>query len=180
MNSKVSVVTMDMEARADKSNIGQMLDDRAERLGMEDVWMATARMLAMRSKCKRHKVGCVVTDWKMRRVLGNGYNGRAAGVDEECPGTDPCCLHAEVNALIACGSLERNKVMFVTTMPCEKCAMMIINSGFKRVVYSEKHPKTEGVELLERAGLLVARYRRRAERAGRTRPVDLSEEELPE
>lgn len=136
---------------------------RLDRIGMEDVWMGTARMLGTRSQCQRLRVGCVVTDAQLRRVLGNGYNGRAAGQDS-CPGTDPCCLHAEVNALIASGSLERNKVMFVTAMPCEKCAMMIINSGFSRVVYDEPHPNTAGIEMMERAGITVKRYRRRADR----------------
>jgi len=136
---------------------------RLERLGMEDVWMHTARMLAGRSKCKRRTVGCIITDDRMRRVLGNGYNGRAAGIDE-CPGTDPCCLHAEVNALIASGSLERNKVMFVTTMPCEKCAMMIINSGFSKVYYDEKHDNTAGIELLAKANIFTKHYRRKVDR----------------
>ena len=136
---------------------------RLDRIGMEDVWMNTARFLGERSKCQRRNVGCIVTDAQLRRVLGNGYNGRAAGQDE-CPGTDPCCLHAEVNALIASGSIERNKVMFITVMPCEKCAMMIINSGFSRVVYDEPHDNKAGVEMMEKAGIDVKRYRRRADR----------------
>lgn len=136
---------------------------RLDRLKMEDVWMGAARMLAMRSRCQRRQVGCIVTDRDQRRVLGNGYNGRAAGVDE-CPGTDPCCLHAEVNALIASGSLEKGKVMFVTVSPCEKCAMMIINSGFSRVIYDEDHENAAGLLMLEQGGVKAVKYRRRAER----------------
>lgn len=129
------------------------------RPSMEAVWMSTARMLARRSQCKRLKVGCVVTDQSMRRVLGNGYNGRAAGSAMKCEGTDPCCLHAEVNALIASGGQQKNKVMFVTTMPCEKCSMMIVNSGFSRVVYDLGHEKfTEGWTVLQEAGILVEKY----------------------
>lgn len=129
------------------------------RPSMETVWMSTARMLSRRSECKRLKVGCVVTDQSMRRVLGNGYNGRAAGSMTRCEGTDPCCLHAEVNALIASGGLEKGKVMFVTVMPCEKCSMMIVNSGFSRVVYDRGHEKlTEGMKVLEEAGILVDKY----------------------
>lgn len=133
------------------------------RVGMSDVWMGAARMLASRSKCKRLQVGCIVTDYYMRRVLANGYNGRAANVDE-CPGTNPCCLHAEVNALVASGSLEKNKRMYVTVAPCEKCAMMIINSGFYEVVYAEEHENKAGVEMLEKGKVKTMRYRRRAER----------------
>lgn len=134
-----------------------------ERPKMEDVWMGAARLLAKRSQCKRRKVGCVITDHAQRRVLGNGYNGRAAGVDV-CPGTDPCCLHAEVNALIASGSNEKNKVMFVTVMPCEKCAMMIINSGFSRVVYDEEHDSVAGIRMLERGHVKAVSYHRRGEK----------------
>lgn len=129
------------------------------RPSMETVWMSTARMLARRSECKRLKVGCVVTDKSMRRVLGNGYNGRAAGSTTKCGGTDPCCLHAEVNALIASGGLEKDKVMFVTVMPCEKCSMMIVNSGFSRVIYDRGHEKlAEGMKVLEEAEILVEKY----------------------
>lgn len=138
-----------------------------DRVLMEDVWMGTARMLAKRSKCKRRQVGCVVTDRAMRRVLGNGYNGRAAGLDEECPGTDPCCLHAEVNALIASGALEKQKVMFVTVAPCVKCSMMIINSSFRKVIYLEEGPSTEGLEMLAKATVEIHRYRKRMGREGK-------------
>lgn len=151
---------------------------------MDDIWMGTARMLATRSKCKRKHVACIVTDYWMRRVLGNGYNGRAANVDE-CPGTDPCCLHAEVNALIASGSLEKNKRMYVTIAPCVKCAMMIINSGFYEVVYDQEHDNDEGIKMLEAGGVRVKRYRRRVERGEGAQKVfgDVIEEhtgEVPE
>lgn len=123
---------------------------------METVWMNTARLLSQRSRCKRNSVGCVVTDSGLRRVLGNGYNGRAADQDE-CPGTDPCCLHSEINALITSGSIEKDKVMFVTVLPCEKCAMAIVNSGFSRVVYDRSHEKKEGLAVLKAAGIEVQR-----------------------
>lgn len=155
MNSVVKGETTVMEAQEPS-----LLD----RVLMEDVWISTAKMLAKRSKCKRRQVGCVVTDRVMRRVLGNGYNGRAAGMDDECPGTDPCCLHAEVNALIASGGLEKQKVMFVTVAPCIKCSMMIVNSNFRKVIYLETGPSSEGLNLLERAGVEVIRYRKRTGR----------------
>ncbi len=120
--------------------------------------MSTAKLLAKRSTCQRLRVGCVITDFDMRRVLGNGYNGRAAGSKQECPGTDPCCLHAEINALITSGSQEQDKVMFVTTLPCERCSMAIVNSGFSRVVYHMGHEKRDGLEVLLEAGITVDRH----------------------
>lgn len=123
--------------------------------------MNAAKMLALRSKCERNQVGCVITDRSLRRVLGNGYNGRAAGIDDNCPGkdVDPCgCLHAEANALIACGSFQMDKVLFVTMLPCENCSRMIINSGFSRVIYDRDHAKIGGLKLLKSAGILVEKY----------------------
>ena len=139
-----SAVTTDMEALG-------------HRPSMTDIWMSTARMLASRSRCERASVGCVVTSGDLRRVLGNGYNGRTPG-HNSCPGTDPCCLHAEVDARIASGSLEKDKVMFVTLLPCEKCSMMIVNSGFSSVIYGDDHEKTAGADILRSAGVLLTRY----------------------
>ena len=38
---------------------------------------------------------------------------------------------------------------------CRECSKLIIQAGIKRVVYAEKYRLTDGVELLERAGVKV-------------------------
>ena len=43
--------------------------------------------------------------------------------------------------------------MYVTASPCIECAKLIIQSGIKRVVYGEKYRLTDGIDLLERAGI---------------------------
>ena len=43
--------------------------------------------------------------------------------------------------------------LYVTTSPCLECAKLIIKSGIKRVVYSEKYRIDDGIKLLERAGI---------------------------
>jgi dCMP deaminase len=43
----------------------------------------------------------------------------------------------------------------VTASPCIECAKLIIQSGIKRVVYSEKYRLEDGLELLKRAGIEV-------------------------
>lgn len=45
--------------------------------------------------------------------------------------------------------------MYVTASPCIECAKLIIQSGIKRVVYSEKYRLEDGIELLRRAGIDV-------------------------
>jgi dCMP deaminase len=43
--------------------------------------------------------------------------------------------------------------MYVTASPCIECAKLIIQAGIKRVVYGEKYRLTDGIDLLERAGI---------------------------
>jgi dCMP deaminase len=43
----------------------------------------------------------------------------------------------------------------VTASPCIECAKLIIQSGIKRVVYSELYHMTDGIDLLKRAGVEI-------------------------
>jgi dCMP deaminase len=43
--------------------------------------------------------------------------------------------------------------MYVTASPCIECAKLIIQSGIRRVVYSEKYRLEDGIDLLKRAGI---------------------------
>ena len=45
--------------------------------------------------------------------------------------------------------------LYVTASPCIECAKLIIQAGIKRVVYGEKYRLTDGIDLLERAGITV-------------------------
>ena len=125
---------------------------------MDDIWMQTAVLLSTRSTCERLQVGCIITDSRKRTVLGNGYNGGAAGQNNTCSG-DPCGhLHAEVNALVACGSSDRQKTMYVTVLPCEQCAKLIVNSGFLEVNYLHEHEKRGSIEILRSAGIVLKKF----------------------
>lgn len=67
-------------------------------------------------------------------------------------------VHAEAN-LIAFSArhgvaLEASD-LYVTHMPCINCARLIVNAGVERVIWKEPYRLTEGVELLEQAGILV-------------------------
>ena len=78
---------------------------------------------------------------------------------------DGCCskevtkrevLHAESNALakISKSTLSSDGAdLYTTTCPCFDCAKLIIQSGIKRVFYSEDYRDMSGVALLERAGI---------------------------
>lgn len=123
--------------------------------------MQTAILLAKRSTCSRLQVGCVITSNDLRTVLGNGYNGGAAGQSNDCDLTTPgYCghLHAENNALVACGSSVKDKVMFVTVLPCEQCAKLTVNSGFKEVYYFNEHEKKGSIDIFKKAGIKLTRF----------------------
>ena len=45
--------------------------------------------------------------------------------------------------------------LYVTASPCIECAKLIIQSGIKRVIYTEQYRLTDGVDLLRRAGIEV-------------------------
>lgn len=106
-----------------------------KRPSMEEIWMQTSIDLSKRSKCELAQVGCIITTKDLRKVLGNGYNGGAKGSGYVCKENNCSCLHAENNAVIDAGSLEKDKVFFVTMFPCLPCAIQIINSGASKIYY---------------------------------------------
>ena len=67
-------------------------------------------------------------------------------------------LHAEANAITKLARSSNNSdgaTIYITASPCIECAKLIIQAGIKRVVYGEKYRLTDGIELLERAGIEV-------------------------
>ena len=67
-------------------------------------------------------------------------------------------LHAESNALmkIAKSTLtSKGSVLYTTTSPCFECAKLIIQSGVSKVYYCEDYRDMSGIELLEKAGIIV-------------------------
>ena len=95
-------------------------------------------------------------------IVSDGYNGTPSGFENCCEdehnNSKPYVLHAEANAitkLARSGNNSDGSTLYVTASPCIECAKLIIQSGIKRVVYGEKYRLTEGIDLLERAGIEV-------------------------
>lgn len=132
------------------------------RPSFNDIYMDLAVMLSQRSTCSRKKVGCVVVSYDNQRVLAIGYNGSWSGGPNSCDSDEPgnCgCLHAEDNALIKLNYNDNcGKVLYTTMSPCSLCAKRIINAGIDMVIYLEKYRKTDGLDILERAGVEVKAY----------------------
>jgi dCMP deaminase len=129
-----------------------------EREPIEDVLMKFAILLSSRSTCERLRVGCIITSEDFQRVYSYGYNGNAKGFANQCDSNEPgkCgCIHAEMNALIKCSFMDKQKVIFITQSPCKICAKMIVNSGASRVYYLVNYRSDEGLEVLSKGNINV-------------------------
>ena len=123
-------------------------------------YMRMASIWAENSYCERRKVGALVVKDKM--IISDGYNGTPVGFENVCEDannvTKPYVLHAEANAITKIARSSNNSegaTLYVTASPCIECAKLIIQAGIKRVVYVEKYRLTDGIDLLERAGVIV-------------------------
>lgn len=70
--------------------------------------------------------------------------------------TKPEVLHAEANAITKLAKTTNSSdgaTLYVTMSPCIECAKLIIQSGIKKVYYDEIYRNTDGLELLEKAGI---------------------------
>ena len=95
-------------------------------------------------------------------IISDGYNGTPTGFVNICEDENnvskPYVLHAEANAitkLARSSNSSEGATLYVTASPCIECAKLIIQSGIKRVIYTEQYRLTEGVDLLRRAGIEV-------------------------
>ena len=95
-------------------------------------------------------------------IISDGYNGTPAGFENVCEDengvTKPYVLHAEANALTKVaksGNSAAGATLYVTASPCMECSKLIIQSGIKRVVYSDEYRLDDGIKLLKRAGIEV-------------------------
>ncbi len=117
-----------------------------------------ARIWAENSYCTRRQVGALLVKDKM--IISDGYNGTPAGFENVCEledgTTKPYVLHAEANAITKVAKSSNNSLgatLYVTASPCMECAKLIIQSGIRRVVYSEKYRLEDGLNLLKRANI---------------------------
>ena len=143
-----------METTAPKSNSPEkqkLLDQR---------YLRMARIWAENSYCKRRQVGALVVKDKM--IISDGYNGTPAGFENVCEDenhlTKPYVLHAEANAITKIarsGNNSEGATLYVTDAPCIECSKLIIQSGIKKVFYARQYRLTDGIDLLQRAGIEV-------------------------
>jgi dCMP deaminase len=123
-------------------------------------YLEMARIWSKNSYCIRRQVGALIV--KDRMIISDGYNGTPEGFENVCEDennkTKPYVLHAEANAITKVAKSNNSSegsTLYITTSPCMECAKLIIQSGIRRVVYSDKYHSNDGIELLERAGIEI-------------------------
>lgn len=123
-------------------------------------YLRMARIWAENSYCERRKVGALIVKDKM--IISDGYNGTPAGFENVCEDenhlTKPYVLHAEANAITKIarsGNNSEGATLYVTDAPCIECSRLIIQSGIKKVFYARQYRLTDGIDLLQRAGIEV-------------------------
>jgi dCMP deaminase len=142
----------------------------------DEYFLKITDLVATRSTCLRRRVGAVLVLEK--RVLATGYNGAPSGLahcldvgclreqgdipsgqrQELCRG-----IHAEQNAIIQAarhGISISGSVLYSTTQPCVTCTKMLINAGVTRILYFEGYADELSRQMLEEAGIDVAKMER--------------------
>ncbi|KAJ1026093.1 hypothetical protein NDA18_003753 [Ustilago nuda] len=148
------------------------------RPGWDTYFLKLCNLASLRSNCMKRRVGAVLVS--SNRILATGYNGTPSGLANcnqgGCPrcnntlGNSGCgqnleeclCLHAEENALLEAGRAKLAEgvgggaTMYCNTCPCLRCAVKIIQTGIKKVVYQLEYSmdeKTKG--LMRQAGVEI-------------------------
>jgi dCMP deaminase len=131
-----------------------------KQIAIDERYLRMARIWAENSYCKRRQVGALIV--KNQMIISDGYNGTPSGFENVCEDennvTKPYVLHAEANAITkvaASSNSSSGATIYITSSPCIECAKLIIQSGIRRVVYSENYHTDEGRLLLKRAGVIV-------------------------
>ncbi len=125
-------------------------------------YIQMARIWGKNSYCKRRQVGALLV--KDRMIISDGYNGTPAGFENDCEDENgdskPYVLHAEANAITKVAKSSNSSegaTLYITDSPCLDCAKLIIQAGITRVVYEDEYRITDGIKLLERAGIEIVK-----------------------
>lgn len=131
---------------------------------MDRYFMKVAQLTSELSYAVRKKVGAVLV--KDNRIISVGFNGQPKGWSNICEDvmpdgtlvTKPTVIHAEANALFWCAKTEiitNGSTMYLTLSPCATCALGLIQSGIKRVVYLDEYRDLSGIKVLKKSGIEV-------------------------
>jgi dCMP deaminase len=139
-----------------------MLETSPEFTQKDLIYIRIANLWSENSKCERMKVGSIIV--KDKSIISDGYNGTPSGFpdicESDCNVTLPSVLHAEANAITKLARSTQSSdgsTMYVTLSPCYECSKLIIQSGIRKVVFSEIYRKPESLAFLAEAGIELLR-----------------------
>lgn len=124
-----------------------------------DIFMKIAINISSLSRCKRRKVGAVIVLPDDNLIYG--FNGSPKGTCNDCEEngiTKPEVIHAEMNAIFKGNRDLTDSTLYVTTLPCIKCASALIQKGISRVYYLEEYHDLSSIEYLNKYGIKVSKY----------------------
>ena len=134
------------------------MDLNEKQLLLDKRYLRMASIWSENSYCRRRKVGALIVKGNM--IISDGYNGTPSGFKNRCEDeegvTFPYVLHAEANAITKVARSNNSSegaTLYVTSSPCMECSKLIIQSGIKRVVFSEMYRLSDGLDLLREAGI---------------------------
>lgn len=134
------------------------MDSTDKEKTLDTRYLRMARIWSENSYCRRRKVGALIVKDKM--IISDGYNGTPSGFPNVCEDSDdvtfPYVLHAEANAITKVArsnNSSEGSTLYVTASPCVECSKLIIQAGIRRVVFSELYRITDGIDLLNKAGV---------------------------
>jgi len=137
----------------------------------DEYWLNIMDAVGQRATCPRGKFGCVIV--KDNVILSTGYVGAPKGApqcdevgclmkevkhgdghtSEHCKRT----VHAEANVILQAaknGVRIADGTLYCGMCPCRDCAMLIVNSGIKRVIVrKDYHESTDTKQMFADAGV---------------------------
>jgi dCMP deaminase len=164
---QIDRVLKEIKSRVNSKEQGQIYN----RPSWDEYFIQVMNTVATRATCDRGRAGCVIV--KDKRILVTGYVGAPSGlphcdevghlfrkvIHEDGSITQHCVrtVHAEQNAIAQAarfGIPLDGSTLYVKMTPCRSCAMLIINSGIKRVVCEYRyHAGKESEDIFEQANI---------------------------
>jgi len=142
----------------------------------DDYFFVVADAISKRGTCDRGRSGCVIV--KDKQILASGYVASPSGfphcddvghqmkkmLHEDGSITEHCVrtVHAEQNAI--CQAAKKGisidgATVYCRMTPCRTCAMLLINSGIKRVYAERIYPSAKESELMFKRAKIKLHYK---------------------
>lgn len=130
----------------------------------ESCYMNMAIIIANLSHAVRKKVGAIIVNSE-GNIIACGHNGQPTGFPNECEdefgNTLSSTIHSELNAILKAarsGAKIEGSTLYVTMSTCSNCALLVIQSGIRKVVYLEEYRDITGITILQQAGIIVEKF----------------------